>query len=156
MKYDFPKIDLHLHLDGSMLPESAWEMAKERNVKMPADNLEDFKKFISDNPDISIVEMDTVEGVKGGKLLLTLLLRQFNFMLAFILPDKTPQSVIDVFNELTDKLGLETFKNIFSCILTDNGVEFSNPDALEKTKLNETRCKIFYCDARHSEQKRKN
>ena len=117
---------------------------------------EDFKKFISDNPDISIVEMDTVEGVKGGKLLLTLLLRQFNFMLAFILPDKTPQSVIDVFNELTDKLGLETFKNIFSCILTDNGVEFSNPDALEKTKLNETRCKIFYCDARHSEQKRKN
>ena len=39
MKYDFPKIDLHLHLDGSMLPESAWEMAKERNVKMPADNL---------------------------------------------------------------------------------------------------------------------
>lgn len=46
MKYDFPKIDLHLHLDGSMLPESAWEMAKERGVKMPADNLEDFKKFI--------------------------------------------------------------------------------------------------------------
>ncbi|MCD8035979.1 MAG: adenosine deaminase [Clostridiales bacterium] len=46
MKYDFPKLDLHLHLDGSMLPESAWEMAKERGVKMPADNLEDFKKFI--------------------------------------------------------------------------------------------------------------
>lgn len=46
MKYDFPKLDLHLHLDGSMLPASAWEMAKERGVEMPADNLEDFKKFI--------------------------------------------------------------------------------------------------------------
>ena len=46
MKYDFPKIDLHLHLDGSMLPESAWEMAEERGVRMPAGNLEDFKKFI--------------------------------------------------------------------------------------------------------------
>lgn len=33
MKYDFPKIDLHLHLDGSMLPDSAWEMAEERGVK---------------------------------------------------------------------------------------------------------------------------
>ncbi|GFI61177.1 adenosine deaminase [Clostridiales bacterium] len=46
MGYDFPKIDLHLHLDGSMLPESAWEMALERGIKMPADNLEDFKRFI--------------------------------------------------------------------------------------------------------------
>ena len=46
MKYDFPKLDLHLHLDGSMIPESAWEMALERGVDMPADNLEDFKKFI--------------------------------------------------------------------------------------------------------------
>ena len=46
MKYDFPKIDLHLHLDGSMLPDSAWEMAEERGVKMPADNPEDCKKFI--------------------------------------------------------------------------------------------------------------
>ena len=46
MKYDFPKLDLHLHLDGSMLPESAWEMAKERGIEMPADNLDDFKKFI--------------------------------------------------------------------------------------------------------------
>lgn len=46
MKYDFPKLDLHLHLDGSMLPESAWEMAKERGIDMPAEDLEGFKKFI--------------------------------------------------------------------------------------------------------------
>lgn len=46
MKYEFPKLDLHLHLDGSMLPESAWEMAIERNIKLPANTLEDFRKFI--------------------------------------------------------------------------------------------------------------
>lgn len=46
MKYNFPKLDLHLHLDGSMLPESAWEMAKERNIKLPAETLEDFRRFI--------------------------------------------------------------------------------------------------------------
>jgi adenosine deaminase len=45
-KYSFPKVDLHLHLDGSMLPESAWEMAAERGIRLPADTLEDFRQFI--------------------------------------------------------------------------------------------------------------
>ena len=45
-KYSFPKIDLHLHLDGSRLPESAWEMAAERGIALPADTLEAFRQFI--------------------------------------------------------------------------------------------------------------
>jgi len=45
-RYPFPKLDLHLHLDGSMLPETAWELAKERSITLPADNLDDFRSFI--------------------------------------------------------------------------------------------------------------
>ena len=44
--YPFPKIDLHLHLDGSMLPETAWELAHEQGVKLPAEDLESFRRFI--------------------------------------------------------------------------------------------------------------
>lgn len=55
MKYDFPKLDLHLHLDGSMLPESAWEMARERNIILPADTLEGFRKFITVTADCKSV-----------------------------------------------------------------------------------------------------
>ena len=32
MKYNFPKVDLHLHLDGALIPEVAYEMAKERKL----------------------------------------------------------------------------------------------------------------------------
>lgn len=46
MNYDFPKIDLHLHLDGSMLPETAWDLAQSQGIDMPADNLESFREFI--------------------------------------------------------------------------------------------------------------
>ena len=45
-KYNFPKVDLHLHLDGSMLPETAWEMAGERGIELPACSLQEFRKFI--------------------------------------------------------------------------------------------------------------
>lgn len=45
-KYEFPKLDLHLHLDGSMLPETAWELAHEQGVELPANTLEEFRNFI--------------------------------------------------------------------------------------------------------------
>lgn len=32
MKYNFPKVDLHLHLDGALIPEVAYELAKERKL----------------------------------------------------------------------------------------------------------------------------
>lgn len=45
-KYPFPKTDLHFHLDGSMIPEVTWQLAKERNVELPAETLDDFKEFL--------------------------------------------------------------------------------------------------------------
>ena len=46
---------------------------------------EDFQKYIELHPDLPIVEMDTVEGIKGGRVLLTLLFRPSKLMLAYIM-----------------------------------------------------------------------
>ena len=46
MLYPFGKIDLHLHLDGSMLPETAWDLANKKGIQLPADTLEEFRHFL--------------------------------------------------------------------------------------------------------------
>lgn len=82
--------------------------------------LEDFQTFTQVNPDLSIVEMDTVKGARGsGKVLLTFIFRESNFMLIFLLKDGTQESVEGVFDWLTNQLGTETFKRLFPVILTD-------------------------------------
>ena len=45
----------------------------------------DFNNYIIKYPDSSIVEMDTVEGIKGGKVFLTLFFRKTSLMLIFLL-----------------------------------------------------------------------
>jgi IS30 family transposase len=67
-------------------------------------------------------------------------------MLTFLLESKTQENVQQVFDELTNQLGVEVFQSLFPVILTDNGPEFQNPSALENTENGEARTRIFYCN----------
>ena len=116
---------------------------------------DDFRNFLVDNPNINVVEMDTVEGIKGGKVLLTMIFRNFNFMIARLLPNKTSEAVKKELDNIEKIIGTELFKCVFKCILTDNGGEFQRPDELETSIDSSKRCWIFYCDANRSDQKAK-
>lgn len=117
----------------------------------------DFKDYIEFHPQTSIVEMDTVIGThggKGGKCFLTLLFRQFNFMLIYLLPYKKSQYVTKVFLDLKNTLGSDNFKRLFQVILTDNGTEFSDPESIEfDINTGEKLSSVFYCDPNCSWQK---
>ena len=117
----------------------------------------DFKDYLEFHPNPSIVEMDTVigtQGGKGGNCFLTLLFRQFNFMLIYLMPYKKSVYVNDIFQQLKDSLGIDEFKRLFEVILTDNGTEFCDPDSIEiDINTGEKLCSVFYCDPGSSWQK---
>ncbi len=116
---------------------------------------EDFKSFMQEHPDYPVVEMDTVKGKRygGGKVLLTMIMTNADFMPIFLIPRCNQVSVLDVFDNLTELLGLATFRKLFPVILTDNGVEFKDPERLEYTSNGCPRTRIFYCDPQASWQK---
>jgi len=113
----------------------------------------DFKSFINHNSDINVVEMDTVQGKKGGKALLTFYFRNSKCMLAFLIPRQTQQAVVEVFNSLEKDLGARRFKKCFPLILTDNGSEFLNPIVLETGLKGQKRTAIYYCNPNASYEK---
>lgn len=112
----------------------------------------DFQKF-REISDIQVVEIDSLLGRVGGKVLLTMMFKSCDLMLAFIRERNTSQSVIDVFNRLDESLGRQLFSRLFSLLLADNGSEFSNPKALEFDALGSMRLRVFYCDPYASYQK---
>lgn len=114
---------------------------------------EDFEDYCREN-DALVVEMDTVEGRKGGKCIITLLFKSCNLQLYYLVDDHTSQKVIDLINKLYEEdFGHEMFIQLFEVILTDNGTEFSNPTALEYDRDGFMRARIFYCDPSASYQK---
>ncbi len=96
--------------------------------------------------------MDTVEGRKGGKVILTFHFRKTKCLLAFLLKRKTQECVKAIFDNLEAKMGTKKFKQLFQVVLTDNGSEFSNPSLLEKG-IKGKRTAVFYCNPYASYQK---
>lgn len=123
--------------------------------------MEDYHRFIQKNPGLPVTEMDTVEGTKGGKVLLTFMFMPYSFMLAFLLDAKTSASVTETFRQIREKLigrfgkdeGLAIMCEMFTVILTDNGTEFSNPAAIESDCEGNRIANLFYCDPGASYQK---
>lgn len=108
--------------------------------------LEDYQQFRAQNPHLPARQLDSVEGVKGGAVLLTVHFVQQELQLAFLRAANDSQSVINVFERLYLELRPDIFSGLFPVLLADNGSEFSNPKAIEFDRQGNRRTRMFYCD----------
>jgi IS30 family transposase len=115
----------------------------------------DFQVFKEQTNCAAWVEMDTVIGRVGGKVILTMIFTFCNFMFGLLLPDKSAassSSAIISLKQRFEKYGL-SFGKFFPVLLTDNGGEFSNVAAFENDVLGNKETRLFFCDPSQSSQK---
>lgn len=106
----------------------------------------DYLDFIQKNPGLPVRQLDSVEGIKGGSVLLTIHFVQQQLQLAFLRPANDSRSVIDIFERLYWELRPDIFTGLFPVLLADNGSEFSNPAAIEYDRQGNKRTQMFYCN----------
>jgi IS30 family transposase len=115
----------------------------------------DFRRFVEDNDISSWVEMDTVIGQIGGKVILTLDFTFCNFMAGILLDNKTAAESAEKIKDLKAFLAANNvrFGDVFPTLLTDNGGEFANVSAFENAPNGEQETLLFFCDPMQSSQK---
>jgi len=114
---------------------------------------EDFQNYLVLNQLDSWLEMDTVMGRMGGKVLLTFNLSFCNFIFARLLENKTALEVTKHLYDIKNTLheADKDFFQLFPVILTDNGGEFARVKDIEMDIRGEI--KLFFCDPNRSDQK---
>lgn len=107
----------------------------------------EFQEYCADNDINAYVELDTVIGAVGGKVIMTLHFTAFNFMLGILLENKTAGEVSSKIRRLKSTLKERGFSfwEIFPVILTDNGGEFSCVNDIEDND-GDASSKLFFCE----------
>lgn len=113
----------------------------------------DFQNYLALNQLNSWLEMDTVMGRTGDKVLLTFNLSFCNFIFARLLENKTALEVTKYLYDIKNTLheADKDFFQLFPVILTDNGGEFARVKDIEMDIRGEI--KLFFCDPNRSDQK---
>ena len=109
---------------------------------------DDFLAFVEDNSDIPLVQLDTVIGRIGGKVILTIHFVNSDFMIGLLLDNKTAAEAANKIQTLKSELKTLGFNfgDIAPLLLTDNGGEFSMVSAFENNAQGNVESHMFFCE----------
>ncbi len=115
----------------------------------------DFLAFIDEHDIEYWVEMDTVIGNIGGKVIMTFDFTDFNFMFGLLLENKSAAEASSKVTLLKQQLGEAgmSFGEIVPLILTDNGGEFTNINSFMCDLDGVKESELFFCEPYRSCEK---
>lgn len=128
-----------------------------RKIKKEGRRIQDRPEEAKVRKELGHWEMDLVEGKKGAKepVLLVLSERCSRKEIIILIKNKTQSEVIKALDRIERKLGVLKFRETFKTITTDNGSEFLDYKGIERsyTRSKKPRTRQYYADAYSSWQR---
>lgn len=116
---------------------------------------DDFLAYMGEHGLERHVELDTVVGRIGGKVIMTVHFTSCNFMIGLLMDNKTAAEGAVRFSALKSLLrhaGVSV-SNLFEVLLCDNGGEFADVFSFENDACGNREIPLFFCDPMRSSQK---
>lgn len=153
--YNYLRNGIFLNVGMEDLPMPRMKKKKEKAMKVQkrasrGTSIEKRPKEIQERKELGHWEMDTVVGPRGKSKYAFLVLTERKTLKEIVEPlkDHTAKEVIAAMNRLEREMGEKKFREVFKSITVDNGVEFSDFEAMERSRRNKKpRTKLYYCHA---------
>ena len=115
----------------------------------------DYLAYLHKHPGIYVWQLDFLGAIKtDNNNILTFILPNLQFTLLNLIKNPNTTKVVEFFDKIEDKIGIEAFKEIIPVVLTDRDPNFTDIDGICFSKITgEERCKLFFCDPYVSNQK---
>ena len=116
---------------------------------------DEFLVFVEENNLCCHVELDTVIGRVGGKVIMTVHFTSCNFMIGLLMDNKSAAEGAMKFSALKSHLreaGI-SIPDLFGVLLCDNGGEFADVFSFENDDKGNKELSLFFCDPMRSSQK---
>ena len=115
----------------------------------------DYLSYIHKHPGIYVWQLDFLGTIKtDNNNILSFILPDMQFVLLDLINNPNQSKVVDFFDELEEKIGINAFLDLVPVILTDRDPNFTDIEGICFSKITgEERCKLFFCDSYVSNQK---
>ena len=132
-----------------------YEYSENKKIDRTGHTYFDYLSHIHKNPRVNVWQLDFLGVIKtDSNNILSFILPEVHFTLLDIIKNPDSAKVVKFFDDLEEKIGTETFKDLIPVILTDRDPCFADILGICFSKITgEERCKIFFCDPYVSNQK---
>lgn len=115
----------------------------------------DYLSYMHKHPGKYVWQLDFLGTIKtDNNNILSFILPNLQFVLLDLIKNPNQEKVVNFFDELEERIGIDAFIELILVILTDRDPCFTDIEGICFSKITgEERCKLFFCDSYVSNQK---